>query len=206
MAKKLLNPRGYLSWTQVDMWRRNRQRYISKYMLGDGRDITNSAMEFGKRASEALENGEDGTDHAMEALVAFLPHYQERERELRVTLRPKNRAVDFLGKLDTFNPASLAFREYKTGRVPWTQAKAEKHMQLHHYAMLIYAQYGKVPPRVHLDWAETELDGGQVRLTGRIESYEVKIDLSDVLQYMATAFRAAEEIDAEFKKQLKSLA
>lgn len=201
---KLLNPRGYLSWTQIDMWMRNKDRYIANYMLGQGLDLNNSGLRFGKTASDALEGGET-TDGAMEALVALLPHYSKREHEIRATLKTSKGTVVLLGKLDTYDPKAPRFREYKTGRVKWTQARADRHKQLPHYGALIYLDTGKLPTETWLDWAETAEDDDEVRLTGKIQSFHVALTMQSILEYLALASRVAQEIDAEYRKQLKNL-
>ena len=203
MEKKLLNPRGYLSWTQVDMWMRSPDRYIRQYVHGAS-GFENSGMTFGKQASEALE-GAETDDTAMEALVALLPHYAKREHEIKATMTTESGAVVLLGKLDTFGMDPIRFREYKTGRVAWTQAKADRHKQLLHYAALIYLFFGKLPTEVWLDWAETVEEDGVVRLTGRIVSFKVEITLLAVLGYLAVVTRVAKEIDAAYREEMKKL-
>lgn len=204
---KLLTPRGYLSWTQVDMWRKSPERYIKNYMLGEDKKLNNSGLSFGSVASAALETGEYADDVLLDAVVALLPHYKLREHEIRVTFKTKYGAVELLGLLDTFDTPIPRFREYKTGRIAWTQAKANKHKQLLHYATLIYLKHGILPPEVWLDWAETEEDeDGTVSFTGNIRHFQVKISRLDVLEYMALVGKVAREIDAEYRKQLKKLA
>ncbi len=202
--KKLLNPRGYISWTQVDMWLRSPERYKRRYFENED-DFENAAMRYGKATSEALESGERTDDELMNTVVALLPRYKEREYEIRVPLETQSGMVDLLGKLDTFEAVPLRFREYKTGVVPWNQSKASKHRQVHHYATLIYLKYGKLPTEAWLDWAETQRSGEDVSFTGRIESYPVKIGLREVVEYMALAGRVAREIDVEYRRKLKSL-
>lgn len=201
---KLLNPRGYLSWTQVDMWLKSPDRYTSNYILGKGYDLNNSGLRFGKTASEALEGGET-TDVAMEALVALLPRYSKREHEIRATFRTSKGDVDLLGLLDTYDPKGLRFREYKTGRIKWAQGRADRHRQLHHYAALIYLKEGRLPAEIWLDWAETVEEEGEVRLTGNIQSFHVELRLQDVLQYLSLVSKVARQIDVEYRKQLKNL-
>lgn len=204
MAKKLLNPRGYLSWTQIDMWLRNPETYIKRY-IHDGAGFENSGMRFGKTASEALEGGET-TDGAMEALVALLPHYSKREHEIRATLKTPKGEVVLLGKLDTYDPKAPRFREYKTGRVKWTQARADRHKQIPHYGALIYLDAGCLPTEAWLDWAETVEEDGEVRLTGTIQSFKVKLTTQGVLEYLALASRVAQEIDVAYRNELHKLA
>lgn len=216
--KKLLSPRGYLSWTQISMWQRTPLRYTQKYMLNEDIEFKNSGIEYGKKTSEALETGDYGDDDLLRAVGSLLPRYSSSEHELKVTMETSNGAVPLLGKLDTFDPPTWSFREYKTGRVPWNQSKAQKHKQLLHYTTMIWLIVGKIPPEVHLDWIETEEvlkkykdeDGHYyskkvVQFTGRIESYPVKYKLGDVIEYMSIVGKVAREIDAEYRKHLKSL-
>ena len=203
-ATKLLNPRGYLSWTQINLWLQNPETYIRRYIHGDA-GFTNSGMQFGSKVSKALEGGVEEADGAMEALVSLLPRYDTPELEIRVPLKTPKGSVDLLGRMDTFRAKPLGFREYKTGRVKWTQAKAERHKQMPHYGTLIYLKHGGIP-EAWLDWAETEEVEGEVRLTGRIESFHVNLSMAAVLQYMALASRVAQEIDAAYRAELKKMA
>lgn len=206
MKKKLLNPRGYLSWTQIDMWLRSPDRYIRQYIHGDS-GINNAAMRFGSRTSSALETGEETGDTLLDTVVALLPHYEKREHEIRVPFETPAGTVDLLGKLDTFGmKKGPRFREYKTGRVPWTQSKANKHKQMPHYGSLIYLKHGVVPTEAWLDWAETEWEDGELCFTGKMQAFPVKLDLNDILQYLAIASRVAREIDAAYRAELLKMA
>lgn len=204
--KKLLNPRGYLSHTQIELWLKSPQTYINQYILGQDKQIESAAMAYGKKTSLALENGVETGDTLLDTVVAILPAYSEREASLRATMPTQKGSVDLLGVLDTYDPKAPRFREYKTGRVPWTQGRADKHRQLPHYAAIIYLLTKKLPTEVWLDWAQTEWVDGDVRFTGNIKSFNVKLGLGEIFEYMALASRVAREIDAEYRKQLKELA
>lgn len=207
--KKLLTPRGYLSWTQVDMWRRSKDRYIRRYFEG-GEDFSNEAMRFGKRTSEALEGAEDD-DELMTAVVALLPRYEKREHQIRVPFKTKNGTVDLLGRMDTFGmKQGPRFREYKTGVTVWTQAKAEKHPQMKHYGALIWLEKLTLPTEAWLDWAQTAWETNaegfrEIRFTGQISTFHVKISVQDILEYLAIVSKVAQEIDKEYNAYLKSL-
>jgi len=207
MKKKLLNPRGYLSWTQVDMWERSPERYVARYMHG-GADLSNAAMEFGKKTSDALESGAETGDLLLDTVVAMLPHYEKREHEIRVTFKTEAGEVDLLGKLDTYGiKKGPRFREYKTGRVPWTEAKARKHGQIKHYSGLIYLDEGVLPTEAWLDWAETAWgEDGELGFTGKIASFHVTPTMQETLQYLARVSRVAREIDARYRAELAKMA
>lgn len=205
MKKELLSPRGYLSWTQVDMWERSRERYVRSYIHGENLDFTNSGMEYGSKTSRALENGDAEGDELMEAVISLVPAYKEREYEIKVPLETDHGTTTLLGKLDTFDPPTLAFREYKTGRTKWTIAKAQKHGQMKHYGTLIYLKYGKLPTDAQLDWIQTQEVDGVVSFTGHIEPFHVELGMVEILEYMARVSRVAVEIDARYREELKNL-
>ena len=203
MKKKLQNPRGYLSWTQIDLWLRDPERYVKQYMLGGDGD-KNDRMNFGSKVATAIETGESTGDITIDTLAATIPRYKKSEHEIRATLKTDKGDVVLLGKLDTFCPDTLAFDEYKTGTTKWTQRMAQNHKQLDHYTTLIYLESGKIPPKIRLIHAQTEVVDGEVSLTGKVTSFEVKKTLSDILQYMAVASRVAKEIDKRYREEIKS--
>lgn len=163
-------------------------------------------MEFGSKVSKALEEGKDTGDALVDAVVALLPAYSLREHEIRVTLKTPSGTVDLLGRLDTFDPVAPRFREYKTGRTQWDQNKAKKHRQMPHYGTLVYLKYSKLPTEAWLDWAETELDdNGDVRFTGNLKSFHVKLGMQEILEYMALVSKVATEIDGAYRAELQKL-
>lgn len=199
--KKLLNPRGYLSWTQIDLWMRNPNLYIRRYVYGEA-EFKNERMDFGSKVAHALETGEPTDDETINTLVALLPGGGIAEHEIRATLKTKVGEVELLGKLDRFYPEDKSFRETKTGTTKWTQARADGHKQLDHYSALIWLAYSVVP-KIHLDWAPTSYDMGLVELTGDIQTFEVKKTLTNVFEYLALAGKVAREIDIAYRAELK---
>lgn len=202
--KKLLSPRGYLSWTQINLWQRSPDLYVERYIYGD-KEEKNVRMDFGSKTALALENGEETDDEILNALVNLLPKYPKPEHEIRTPFKTNDGTVDLLGKIDSFDPATLRFREYKTGTTIWTPGKAQKHRQLDHYAALIWLEHKKLPPTIHLDWAQTEIWNDRVVLTGQVRTFEVKKTLADVLKYLAETAKVAREIDAVYRAEMKKM-
>lgn len=206
MAKKKLIqlPKGYISYSQVVMWDKDRERYEKIYFDGKDAKITNSGMDYGKQVATALEEGEETGDLLTDAAMLLIPKYDLMDQEIRAELKTKDGAVMVLGRPDTRDSVSWAFRETKTGKAKsWTQRKAEKHMQMKFYAMLVYLASGKVLREAWLDWVETcvvktEIDGFPIETvtpTGHVEHLRVPLSLNDILEMMALTSRVAKEIE-----------
>jgi len=197
--KEILLPRGYLSWTQLNTFERSPKQYYKHYILGEP-SFVNDAMIFGKKLADALEGKDAGDDESITMLVALLPKYKVMEKELKAVIR----GVNIMGKIDNFEPRKNPFKEYKSGMVKWTQAKVDKHGQLLFYATLIYLVYGVIPPKIELVWAETKRDDqGEIYGTGRIEVFERKIKLVDILKFMARIHKVAKGISRMYQEEIK---
>ncbi|MFA5050993.1 MAG: hypothetical protein WC499_02660 [Patescibacteria group bacterium] len=213
MAKqkiKLLSPRGYLSHSALEIFRQSEEKYIDKYINGDAVDYENDFMELGKVFSTALETGKKTGDIVIDVMCERIPKYDEREKELTASFISPYGEITLFGKLDTFenilwiNENRLChFREYKTGSVKWTPKKAKESKQILHYATIIWLLTGKLPKDIWLDYIPTKRESdGEVRLTGEIFSFEVKLNLSDILNYMTEVTKLAVRIDSIYKREL----
>ena len=201
--KKLLTPRGYLSWSAINLWLNSPQKYKDHYFFGE-ENVISDRMDFGSKVATAMENGKDTDDEIINMLIALLPRLPKREHEIRVPLKTSGGIVDILGKMDQFDPKTLAIRETKTGILKWTQSRADKHRQLDHYAALVWIKYKKLPSEIWLDWVQTEKDeNGAISLTGQIKSFRVEKTLSDILSYLSLVARVSREIDAAYRQEMK---
>jgi hypothetical protein len=200
MNKKYIQlPRTYLSYSQMVLWQSDPRRYEEIYM--DGRDelrTSNSGQEYGKVVATALEHGRDTGDLLTDSALLLLPKYDVADQEIRVDLKTTHGWLQLVGKPDTRNSLTHAFREYKTGKHPWTAKKAQDHGQMRFYAMLIYLKFGVLLKDAHLDWIETEQGEDGIRPTGRVQSFRVTFTLNDILKTMAEATRVALEIESAY--------
>ena len=202
--KRLLLPRGYLSPSQIDLWLRDPDRYVRQYMFG-GEEVKNARMDFGSKVALAEENGEETDDELVNMLVAILPKYPLREHTIRAPFKTKDGVVELLGKMDKFDDVLVALRDTKTGTAKWTQGRADKHGQLRFYGAVVWLKHKKIPT-IHLDWAETKVEeDGSISLTGKISTFEVKLTLADILEYLAVVARVAREIDARYREEMRQL-
>jgi len=131
---KYLLPKSYLSYSQLEMFRKSPDRYIEQY-IENGKRLDTKYTRFGKQIHEALEQTEEN-----------------REKEIRVTIHD----VPVLSFIDKYDPETGVFRDTKTGKTPWTQVKVQKHDQLVFYAMVIKHSTGIVPPECFIDWIGTK--------------------------------------------------
>jgi hypothetical protein len=159
----------------------------------------NEGMAYGKVVADALEAGEETGDLMTDMAMSLLPKYDIRDKEMEGVLKTKDGEIRIVSHPDTMDSKTFALREYKTGKVKWTQKKADNWFQLKFYAMLIFIIHNKVPPEVHLDWIETFKDtDGKIKPTGRVETFLVKISFSDIINTMAIVSRVAKEIESEW--------
>lgn len=200
--KKLLSPRGYISWSQIQIFENNPKKYIEKYIYGKENDIENDYMKLGKKISTALETGEKTGDLVTDLVIEQIPKLKYREYEMKEKFDSPYGEITLLGKLDTFEP--IRFDEYKTGHIKWTQKKAEEHGQMIQYATLIWLKYKKIPKDVYLDWIPTERESdGEVRVTGEpVQRFKVEITMQKILEYMARVTKVAVEIDKIYRIEL----
>ena len=188
-----------MSYSQIALWMSDKERY--KQICFNGREelrFSNSGMDFGRIVAEALETESKTGDLLTDTAIELLTKYDIRDQEIITVLETKKDIIPLSGRPDTMDSISHNFREYKTGKVPWTQSKAEKHLQLKFYAMLIYLKYGVLLKETYLDWIETGQTSEGIKPTGHIESFKVPLSLTDILETMSLTSRIAKEIELEW--------
>ena len=203
MPNNIHLPKPHFSWSQLNMWETSPKQYEKRYIFGEQIPI-NNAMRFGKTVSEALET-EQTDDPVMQALIDLAPKFNKAEHEIRVVHKMINGNVELFGIVDSFNTKTKHFREYKTGKNGWTQAMVDKFGQITFYNYMLYLQHGKIPEKCYLDWFETEHDYGQVKLTGRIETFETSRNMLQILEMGARISKAVKNISKLYAEHLPQL-
>lgn len=192
-------PRPYISWSQMNLVEKSPWNYVAKY-LEEQIDFENKYMRLGKRLADRMEIGLPTDDALLEHLVVFLPKGEKQEFDIEVDFE----GIPMRGKLDSFSPSKKTkdVREYKTGK-KWTQRIADEHGQLKFYATLVWVKYGVIP-KIFLDWIPTrELEDGTIEMTGAIQTFEVKITMTDLILFRARikkAWAKIQELTAEHYK------
>lgn len=200
-SSKYKLPKGYLSWSQLDLVERNEMEYVDGYIKGMGR-FESEAMMVGQRFAQAMETGDMGDeDDAFKFLVGVaVPKLEVSEMEIGAVVND----IPLVGKPDTAMGNLTAFREYKTGRLEWNQTRVNRHGQLVFYALIMFMHTGKMPD-AHLDWIKTEYDEyGALRVTGDIDSFHRKpfdlLELSAMTKRIENAAKKITGLVELFKK------
>lgn len=205
-------PTKHLSWTQLDLIERSQSGYISRYILGE--KFVTPEMEYGKYVAQVLA-GEIEIEHdpGLANAMEYLPRYPKAEFKLEAKLKAKGGVIPLLGYADGFDYRKLVLDEIKTGRrrkdgkASWTQSTAEKHPQLHFYALMIYLKYGRLPKEIRVSWIETEKnwENGIISATGYVEVFHVAVPMEKVLAMAARAERGWKMIQEVTKKHIEQI-
>lgn len=195
---KNTSPKGYISWSQLQLFEKDPNLYYQVYIEGLNQFRT-KYLELGKRMAEDLERGFDEEhDPLFEMMIVFLPGYPEREYEIRGVFDN----IPLLGKLDGWNEKTMTIGEYKTGK-KWTQSMADKTGQLTFYALLVWLKYGKLPKKIFLHWARTDEDmEGNLFLTGDIKTFSTERTMKDIILFskrIKTAWKGVCELGKMLK-------
>lgn len=148
-----MSPKGYISYSQLDLFEQSEKQYIDKYFYNIKPPST-PAMELGSRVSEYLQTHNEDIviyddyhlDNAAKDILIRVPKYEVMEKKIEVS----KDGIAMFGYLDTAMDDLSAFREYKTGTTQYTYKSVLKHDQVTFYAMMIYFITGEIPKKISL--------------------------------------------------------
>lgn len=175
---KYFLPKPYLSYSAMNDFYYNRQRFQDKYYRGLEGFITPELI-FGKKIGEMLEHGDDS--------LAHISHGDVAEKELKFEVD----GIPVLGFIDSFRTEDSFIFEFKTGKTPWTQGRVDKHFQLDVYSLGVEILEGKVNDECMLIWMETQKRekpmGGrathagayEIEFTGKVKEFTRTITAAD---------------------------
>lgn len=200
-------PKKYLSYSQLNLWLKNKDNYRAKYYRGEP-SHENPEMIFGKKIAKILE---DPKEHP---ILSTVPRYSISEHGIKTVVDE----VPVLGYIDSFDPETKAFIEYKSGHLnskgesPWNKVNVRKHEQLPFYSLLIEVTEGTVDRNCQLIWLETkfksktmefdghilESDSRELELTGRVEVFKRVITKWERIRMRNLIKQVAKEISEDF--------
>ena len=201
----MILPRKYLSWSQMNCWLSNPERYRREYFENSDK-LDSRYLRFGKGMAKMIEEGKH------KELLPDLIVYDSPEYEIRTEIL----GVPILSFLDTYDSKNNIFREYKTGKHPWDQSKVQKHDQLLFYATALKFATGNMPEYCDLDWIETkegtmEVDDfwreneNIINTTGRIVSFHREFDEREITRMEDLIVKVAEDISEAYQNFIKEI-
>lgn len=195
--KKILLPRGYLSWSQIDLWEKSPKRYREKYFLGADQYVTKE-MRFGKKFAKARETGKCDDKKILE-IAKSATAYKNKEYKLECVVKSGKDEIPILCYLDSYEDGLVG--EDKTGKTPWTQKRADDHGQIKFYNVALRIITGKAH-KFFIRWFETEeKEKGIITLTGRVETFPVEKSTMDYLKMTARIIKVAKQISEAYQEE-----
>lgn len=202
---KLILPKPHISWSQMNCWMTNKERFRKEYFENSDK-LDTKYLRFGKGIAELIEKGKH------KELLPDLVVYEKPEFKMQCEVM----GVPMLGFLDGYDLVKNVFLEYKTGKHPWTQAKVQKHDQLTLYATMLKQLTGKIPEYCDLFWIETK-EGAvevedfwrrnekEINITGKIVAFHREFDKREIGRMECVVQKAAEEISDAYREFIKEI-
>ena len=192
IAGKYYLPKPYLSYSAINDFYYNRDRFRAKYYEGKDWPVT-PELVFGKSIGERLENVINERTEPITAITystldtVSIPHGDVAEKKLEFEVD----GIPILGYIDSFLESDKFIVEMKTGKTPWTQGRVNKHFQLDVYSLGVEILEGKVNDECMLVWLETQRverpiggrvahhDAYGIEFTGKVKEFTRVITAED---------------------------
>lgn len=156
-------PKPYLSYSAISTFLDRPDEFRRKY-YENVETIVTPELAFGKKISTLLENKDESLSH--------IRQYVKPEQKFNIEID----SVKVFGFIDSFNPETNAFYEFKTGKQPWTRARVDKHLQLPIYSLAIEKTFGSVDDTCMLIWMETrKVERKGYGLSTHAEAYDIEL-------------------------------
>lgn len=188
----------------MNCWLTNKARFRKEY-FENGDKLDTKFLQFGKGIAVMIEEGKH-KDILPDLVVYEIPEYE---------IRCDVAGVPILSYLDGYNPSNNEFGEYKTGKIPWTQAKVQKHDQLVFYATALKWKNGVMPTCCDLYWIETREqltehaefwdNKKELNVTGRIRPFHREFDEREIERMEQLIIRSANEISDAYKRYIEEI-
>ncbi len=190
--KKTFDKKRPLSWSAISSFEYDPEQWYRKYVLGE-RDSETKEMIFGKKLSEALENGTCD----IKELVEKLPYTKEHPFKVKFGSIP---LIGFADDFDRVNFTTL--NEVKTGRKEWTQKRADEHGQIDMYLLMNFL-INKIRPedvRCFLHWLPTvesdDFKGVDFIYPIEVRTFETRRNMQQILAFGSRINRVYKEMEA----------
>ncbi len=163
-----------LSWSAISSFEYDPEQWYRKYVLGQT-DPASKEMLFGSEIGNKLAS--DPT------FMTCVPRLSLFEFELNA----KFGKIPLIGYIDSYE-LHTDLLEFKTGKKPWTQKRADDHGQLDMYLLMLHLTYNVKPHDVQCSivWMPTQETGDfQISLIdpNKVHIFPTKRSMSDILRF-----------------------
>jgi hypothetical protein len=138
------------SWSQISSFTYSKEQWYKSYILGEKQ--VSEELTFGSMIDKKIQDNP--------SFIPNLPRYPLMQHKMKINLDGIN-LVGIPDGIDLQSQRKL-LADYKTGRVAWTQKKAQETGQLKFYLLLIYITH-KIRPEefdCFIHWLPTKLEEG----------------------------------------------
>lgn len=195
----MIRSRDYISWSQFDLFNKSPREYWKRYALNEDRSA-NKYFSKGEEFAKTME-GQETEDNILKAIMHVVPKFCQLEHKVEVNLINGEKMLSILDSCDL---NENDFYEYKTGKEPWNQIRAEKHEQLMFYSLSLYIKSGrKTVPNCTLIWVETEEVDKKLIYTGNIEEFPVKYTVKQLERFENKVIKTIEAIEDFIYEELE---
>jgi len=198
---KLKLPKKYISVSQIQLWKKDREKYISRYFLNIP-EAPSIYADFGKLFAEATET------YIKEGKIKnILPYFYgnemdkvngwEAEKQVAITVND----LTILGYIDAYCKKQNKVIDFKTSGRPWNIDQVRDSLQLKIYSMAIFVEHGEIP-EVQINYLETKKVKNEIQFTGKFWNLNHKFTINECLAAVDYMHAAAVEISEEYCKFL----
>lgn len=197
-----LLPKGYLSWSALELWENNPREFAEVYFKNK-RKFETPEMAFGKKVHKALET-KTCDDKAIQTVIQIVTCYKNHEVECYTIWKSKYGDIPLYALIDNLEFESKDFKDFKTGKTPWDQKRADKHGQLAFYALVLESLTQRRPKKAGIVWLETTGQSEKIRLTGNVQEFHVEITEKHLEGIKKRILDACMGIDKAYKQYLST--
>lgn len=142
----MITPKDHFSYSQYTLFQSSPAWYFKRYFKGIE---YNGGFEFGRKVADSLEKDICPTAE-LKLLNTFIKKYPIMDYEISVELD----GIPIYARFDGFDDTGLELGEYKTGDIkyPWTQSRADRHVQIDWYYLMIYLKYKELIKKATLHY------------------------------------------------------
>lgn len=207
LPKKDEEGKYYLSYSQINTWKKSKREYIRQYFFGE-KFLGNDYTDFGGKIGEALEyNDFSNFTEKEQELLKTIPRYDQFEREIKLQMD----GFYIKGYIDTNTSENTDKKElvkkiadYKTGDCDKKEAEyaSDDYIQLDIYAAAIQQETGVLPEEVYvhlIDRKGNAFSGEKLVLGDKLITITKEVNDQRIKEVKDFVQEVAEEISEYYK-------